>query len=302
VTAGISRAWRVAVTEWHASLRNRRAVVMSLLFVAVAALVMYGTIEIFAAMERELLTTLKLPVSDSPGSVSVALWKSQGFIRFVEHVSRGSLIFADIRGRHPILLAYALFIFKVAPLLTLIVSASRLADDLRSGSARYWLVRATRTEWSVGMFLGEALMLAVAMLAGALAAWGVTVFRLPGWDGAALLPGLLDWTIRAWVYSFAWLGIFVGISHIARSGGKATTLSILALLGACAWPVMLRNFAPDEGFLAGLVNLDAFVPSSVNALLWRRSPSALLQGVTHLVVLGFLYLSVGATLFRRRDV
>jgi len=300
--AGLFRVWRVAATECCASLRNRRAIVMSLLFVAVAALVMYGTIQAFAAMEREVLTTLKLPVSDSPGAVSMTLWKSHSFTRIIEHITGGSLIFADIRGRHPILLAYALFIFQVAPLLTLIVSASRIADDLRAGSARYWLVRVTRTEWSLGMFLGEALMLGVAMATGALAAWSVAAFRMPGMDGVRLLPGLFDWTLRAWVYAFAWLGLFVGISHIARSGGKAMALSILAILGASAWPSLLDNFTADEGILSGLGHLDAFVPSAASALMWRRNPAALLQGVTHLVALAFLYLSLGAMLFRRRDV
>ena len=298
----LRRIGRVAVTECRTSLRNRRALVMTLLFVAVAALVMYWTISAFAAMERELLTTLRLPVSDHPGSVTLTLWKSQSFTRIIEHLTGGSLVFADIKGRHPILLAYALFIFQIAPLLTLVVSASRVADDIRSGTARYWLVRVTRTEWSVGKFIGEAMMLAVSMLVGALAAWAVASCRLPGGDGLRLLPGLLDWTARAWMYAFAWLGLFTGVSHIVKSGGKATALSILAMMGASAWPVALANFTPEEGALSGLAHLDALVPSGASSLMWRRSPAVVFQGVTHLVALAFLYLSFGAAVFRRRDV
>ena len=300
--ASFRRIARVAVTEWRTALKNRRALVMTLLFVAVAALVMYATISVFAAMEREVLSVLHLPASDNPGSVTLTLWKSQSFSRVIEHIAGGSLVFADIRGRHPLLLAYAVFLFQVTPLLTLLVSASRIADDVRSGTARYWLVRVTRAEWSLGKFFGEALMLAVAMLAGALVAWGVAIVRLSGADGVVLLPGLLDWTARAWIYAFAWLGLFMGLSHITKSGGKATALSVLAVLGAAAWSRMLANFLPEEGFWSGLAALDVLVPSGVGTLLWRRSASALLLCVVQLSAVAFLYLSLGAAVFRRRDV
>ena len=296
------RVWTVAATECRAALRNRRAVVSTLLFVAVAGLVMYGTVSAFAAMERELLATLKLPPAEGAGSVTLALWKSPAFTRIMGHLSGGSLVFADIRGRHPILLAYAFFIFQVTPLLTLVTSASRVADDVRCGAARYWLVRTTRTEWSIGKFLGEALMLAVAMLVGALAAWGVAAWRLAGNDWFWLLPGILDWTARAWMYAFAWLGLFCGISHLARSGGKATALSILAMLGAAAWTTMLENLTPEEGPFTWLGHLDAFVPGSAISLMWRRSPAVLFQGVVHLSALALFYLSLGSAVFRRRDV
>ena len=300
--SGVQRVWRVAVTELQASVRDRRAAVMALLFVAVAALVMYWTISAFAAMERELLTTLKLPVSDNTGSVTMTLWKSRGFSNVIEHMTGGSLVFADIRGRHPLLLAYAMFIFQIAPLLTLIVSASRLAADVRSGAARYWLVRVTRTEWSLGKFFGEAMMLAVAMLAGAVAAWCVAAARLTGTDGLGLLPGILDWTARAWMYAFAWLGLFCGMSHVAKSGGKATALAILAMMGAAALPKALENLAAAGPAFAWAEHLDALVPSAAWPLLWRRSVPSVFQGAVHLAALGFLYLSLGAMVFRRRDV
>ena len=302
MTGAFARTWRVAATEWRTSLGNRRALVMALLFVAVSALVMYGTVSAFAAMEREVVALLKLPPSDTPGAVTMTLWKSKLFSNVIAHLCGGSLVFADIRNQHPILLAYAFFIFQVAPILTLVVSATRVADDIRAGTARYWLVRVTRTEWSLGKFFGEAAMLALAMLAGALAAGAVACGRLPGTDGLALLPGLLDWTLRAWVYAFAWLGMFCGLSHLVKSGGKATALSILAMMAAAVWPLALDNLSSALGDVPALAQLDALTPGAAQTLLWRRSPAALVQGVVHLGALAFLYLSVGAAVFRRRDV
>ena len=302
MSGSLARVGRIAAMEWGLAVRSRRAMVMTLLFLAVAAGVMYLTITSFMAIEREVLSSLSLPTDGAPGSAMMTLWKSKPFVRFVEHVSGGSLVFADIRGRHPILLVYAIFLFHVVPLLTLLVSSSRVADDIRSGAARYWLVRVTRTEWSLGKFLGEALMLASAMVVGALAAWGVVLARLPFADGLTMLPGIVDWTLRAWVYAFAWLGLFLGLSHLVKSGGKATALCILALLGAAAWEPMLDNLAENVAGFGWASHLDALVPNSSWTLLWRRSVPAVLEGSVRLASLAFFYLALGATVFRRRDI
>ena len=298
----LARVGRVAAMEWGLAVRSRRAMVMTLLFLAVAAGVMYLTITTFMLLEREVLGSLGLPTDGVPGSAMMTLWKSKPFVRFVEHVSGGSLVFADIKGRHPILLVYAAFLFQIVPLLTLLVSAPRVAVDIRSGAARYWLVRVTRTEWSLGKFLGEALMLASAMAVGALAAWGVVLARLPLAHGAAMLPGILDWTIRAWVYAFAWLGLFLGLSHLVKSGGKATALCILALLVTVAWAPLLDYLAESVAGLGWASHFDALVPNSAWTLLWRRSLPAVLEGVVRLASLAFFYLALGAAVFRRRDI
>ena len=302
MSGSLARIWNVATMEWSVAVRSRRALVATLLFVAVAVGVMYFTISSFTVLERELLQSLGLPASETPGAALMTLWKSKPFVRFVEHVSGNSLVFADIRGRHPLQLVYAVFLFHIVPLLTLLVSASRVADDVRSGAARYWLVRVSRTEWSVGKFFGEALMLALAMVFGAFAAWAVMLCRLPVADAAAMLPGILDWTVRAGAYAFAWLGLFLGLSHVAKLGGKATALGILALLGTAAWSMALRNLAENVAGFSWADHLDALVPNSTWTLLWRRSFAAVLQGVVHLAALAFLYLALGAAVFRRRDV
>ena len=302
MSGALARVAHVAVGEVSTALRSRRALVTTLLFVAVSGLVMYGTVSVFASLESEVVAALGLPASETTGAVSMTLWKSPAFVRFMDHFAGNSLVFADIRGRHPILLAYAMFLFQVVPLLTLLVSASRVADDVRSGTARYWLLRVTRTEWSLGKFFGEALMLAVAMAAGAVAAWSVVLGRLPAAEGLRMLPSVFDWTARAWLYAFAWLGLFLGLSHVVQSGGKAVALGVLSLLGAAAWGLMLRNVAEGVPGFGWAMHLDGLAPNAAWPLLWRRSPSVFLQGAVHLTALAFLYLGLGAAVFRRRDV
>lgn len=298
----LSRVIDVAVADLRSSLRSRRAIVMILLFAAVSALVAYALVSAFSAIEREVVTALGLPPADNPCAVTATLWKSKPFMRFANGFAGGNLVFADIIGRHPLVLAYAFFMFSTVALLTLLVSAPKIADEVRSGAARYWLVRATRDEWSLGKFLGETVLVAVSLSVGSIAAWGVVAFRLPGSTGAVLLPDFVDWTARAAVYAFAWLGLFTGISHVARSGGKAVAFSILAVIAMAALPMALDNLAEVHPLLSFVNGLDVLAPRSAMSLMWRRAPAAFLRGFVHLSAIAFLYTGIGAAIFRRRDV
>jgi len=302
LTGSFARMSQVAIAELGSAMRSRRAIVVLLLFAAVAALLMYCTISTFSTLEEELTSALGLPDAAAPGSVTVALWKSKPFLRFVERMVGDSLVFADIRGCQPVVLAFAGTIFTLVPFLTLLVSSPRIAEDLRNGAARYWLVRVSRTEWTLGKFFGEALLLFVAMLAGAFVAWAVAAVRLPGSSGLAMLPSLIGWSIRAWVYAFGWLGLFMGVSHLVRSGGKATALSILAMLGAGAWGFMLRNLVEHLGVPAFVLHLDVFSPVALKMMLWRNAVPAFAFGAVQLVALSLLFLSLGSAFLRRRDV
>ena len=302
MVASLRRVWTVALVEWRTALRSRRALVVLLLFAVIAGGVMYASVSGLSALEEQVVESLSLPPSETPGSVTMTLWQSKPFARFVERFTNNSLVFADIRGRHPLLLVYAVFLFQIVGLLTLMVSAGRIAEDLRGGAARYYLVRVTCTEWSLGKFFGEAMMIVTAMLIGGVVAWGVLMWRLPVKAALPLLPGVLDWSARASVYAFAWLGIFLGLSHIVKSGGKATALGLLAILGTAAWPVAVRNLVSSLELPAAFQQLDVFAPQSAWTLLWRRSPAVLFQGVVHLAALSFFYLALGSAVFRRRDV
>ena len=298
----VARVFSVAVADVATSLRSRRALVMILLFAAVSAFIAYALVSGFAAIEREVVAALGLPAADNPCAVTATLWKSKPFMRFANGVAGGNLVFADIIGRHPLVLAYAFFMFSTVAILTLLVSAPKIADEIRTGAARYWLVRTTRGEWSLGKFLGETALVAVSLSAGSLSAWAVVAFRLPGSTGAVLLPDFLDWTARAAVYAFAWLGLFTGISHIARSGGKAVAFSIMAMIALSVWPVTLGNAAESWPFLSFVTGLDVLAPHSAMSLMWRRAPAALVRGVFHLSAISFLYAGIGAAIFRRRDI
>jgi len=289
----LDRTLGVARFTCRTALRSRRAIVTALLFAAVGAGVMYLTVGLFAMLETQVATLLSLPATDETGAVTMTLWKSKSFTNAVSHLVGNSLVFNDIRGQHPIVLAFAGIVFSSVPLLTLMVSAPTAAGEIRSGSVRYLLLRVSRNEWALGLFLGEAAVLLASMLLMAVAAGAVAAGRLPGWSGAALLPSLFVWSLRAWGYAVAWLGVCLGVSLAVKTPGKATALATLLMMLFSALGFAIGEYAPW---------LDFIRPQGCQWLLWRGSFSALLEGAVGTLAVAFLWLGLGAAVFARRDV
>ena len=296
------RIGQTALWEWGGAVRSRRALVLLLLYLASAVLCMNGTISILGRMEKELASMLQLPDAGETGVVSASLWKSAPFNRIVRSAVGESPVLDDIFGRHPVELLYAWFVFFCAPLLVVLVSGTRIADDLHSGAVRYMLVRETRLEWSLGKYLGQALMIGVALLASAVGASAVAFCRLPTDVAAALVLPMLNWGLRAWVYSLAWLGLALGLSHITRSPGRATAYGILAICLFGALPPLMDIAHSLGGWPAAVTQVRMLVPAGAEMSLWRFSPVPLVYGAFHLVTLGLVYLMAGVAVFSRSDV
>ena len=297
---GIFRIWQVASAECAGAVRSRRALVMLVLYILSAVFCMTGTITMLGKMESELAAVLQLPESGRTGVVSATLWRSRPFQRMVRAALKNDLVYNDIAGRHPAELAYAWFAFMCAPLLAVLVAGNRVADDLKSGAVRYALVRVTRLEWSLGKYAGQVLMVAFALAASAIGAWLVAVFRLSGVGTLELLPAMFGWGFRAWLYALAWLGLALGVSHVTRSGSRATALGMLAVALCAAWPRLLRLLDWWLG-CPWMHRFDALVPSSAELSLWRRGFVPLFTGGAHLLALGLSYLMLGHAAFARRD-
>ena len=296
------RTIRVALFELAAAVRTRRAIVLVALYLAWSLLGMSAAITALGKMEDRLAEILQVEkVEGKSGVVSAALWKAKPFQQLVRSVVDDSLIYDDIVGKHPAELIYAWIVFLAVPLLTVLVATRRVAEEVKSGAAKYMLLRVTRLEWTLGKYLGIALMMLAGLLVGAIAAWIVAAFRLSGADIPALLPALIVWSVKAWFLSLAWLGLALGVSHLFKSGAKADAVAILLMIAFSVVPAILKGFGSD--WLGGkLLLLVRLFPSSVDAALWRSSFLPVAASATWLVMLGLLYLSVGHAVFARRDV
>lgn len=293
----LRRVLQAGLFELSGALRSRRAVVVTVLYLAASLLGMNGTISVLGKMEREISSALHLDESDSgkSGVVSKTLWQSKSFQRMARSVVGDSPVYDDICGRHPAELIYAWLTFLFVPLLTMLMAANRVADDVHSGAVRYMITRVTRLEWSLGKYVGNALLMALGLFAGALGAWCVAAFRLSGADLASLFASMLGWGAKAWALSLAWLGLALGVSHVVKSGAKATSLGVSALVAFSAASASLSHFGERFAPLARLF------PSGVEHSLWRASFTPVAYASAWLLLLGLMYLTAGYAFFARRD-
>jgi len=219
----------------------------------------------------------------------------------MKHITKNDNVYNDIEGKHPVELFYALLVFFYTPLLVVLVSANRISDDIGSGSIRYIAFRCSRFTWSFGKFLGQAGMIGLALLLSGIGAYAVALIRLHG-TSAELLFNIFGWSLRAWIYAIPFLGLSMGLSHLTRSGSKATILGILAISGCFAISAMDMLFRNASGWKAGFSYIATLVPESHKILLWRSSPIAVATGATWMITLALCYLFLGYLVFRKRDI
>lgn len=299
----LRRLLQSALFELFDAVRSRRALVLIILYLIVSLLTMGGTITALGKMEDQLADTLGIEqVEGKSGLVSATLWKSKPFQRLARHVVDDSLIYDDIVGRHPAELLYAWLVFLFVPLMTVLFTSNRVAGDVRSGAVRYMLTRVTRLEWSLGKYLGNAVLILAGLLVGAVAAWGVAAWKLSGADIPALLPAMVGWSLKAWILSLAWLGMALGVSHLFKTPGKADGVALMMLFVFSVASGVLGLISKFEGFAAKLSFLTSLFPSGVEDALWRASFAPVALASLWLITLGLFYLSLGYARFARRDV
>jgi ABC-type transport system involved in multi-copper enzyme maturation permease subunit len=296
------RTIRSAIFELVAAIRSRRAIVLIVLYVAMSLIVMNGAISVLAKIESPIADVLQVEKTDGrTGAVSAAIWQSKSFQRRVRAMVRNPQVYDDLVGKHPAELVFAWIVFMAVPFLALFVSSRRIADEVKSGAAKYMLLRVTRLEYSMGKYLGIALMILIGLMLGALAAWAVAAIRIYGADIGSLLPSMLMWAVKAWFLSLAWLGLGLGVSHICKSGAKADAISLMMMLTWAILPLLINAFAtgPISEKFTVLVRL---FPSSVSSGLWRSSFMPVTASALWLVMLGLFWFSIGHIWFAKRDV
>jgi len=291
----------IARNEWADALRSRRALGVLILYVAVAALTMNGLLSIILRLEKDLSGLLGLSSAPEPGAVVDALWNSARFRGMVAGAMGSAELARELVGVSPVALAFAGLAFFYTPLLVALLAPSRIAEEIASGSVRYVAVRAPRLAWTFGKLLGQALLIGAGLGLSALAAWGVAVYRLPAANTAVAGAGILVWTLRVWVYAFAFLGLTMGVGHLTRSPGKALAFSVLALIAVAAVAAVGRHYTALWFRAIGPV-LRALTPMEWRGGLWRRSSAHLVPAVAALLSLGLCYLLAGYAVFRRRDL
>lgn len=291
----------VAGNELVDSIRSRRVLITILLYLAgsvAATLIFLHTLQ---GIEKQMIESLGLSATAKTGGVTATLWKSDSFRRLLTDLIGDRDLALSLLNIPPLALFYAWLSFSFAPLLIMLTSATRISEEISSGSIRYLCFRASRLHWIAGKFTGQALQLLVALLLSAIGAWVTGLVRMQSFEPLATATAMLVFTFKVWIYALVFLGLATAISQWCATPNLALTMGFLALIVLAILSPVSTHYAGDGvRRLWDIVNV--LTPQSHRLDLWRDSATRVVPAAIFLVTLTVAYLLAGYARFARRDL
>lgn len=261
----------------------------------------FGFISALHKVEVELAATLGLEGSSSPGAVAEALWNSVTFRNMITHLVGDKEVAKEVLTIPPLALIYGWMAFTFTPILVMLSCPSRIAEEVSSGSARFSLVRVSRTEWCLGKYVGQGLEIIVPLMLSAISAWVVAAFRLNSMAGPEVVLSMILYGWKVWIYCLAFVGIGLGVSQVCRSANQATAIALII------WAILavirgLGEWLKGDGWRRIWEILPMISPSQHQLDLWRISPVHTVTAAIYVITIGLVFFFAGHALFLRRDV
>jgi ABC-type transport system involved in multi-copper enzyme maturation permease subunit len=277
------------------SLRSRKAIVL-------LALYMLGALGAAAIFIR-LLTAIQERLEEEVGRAvdMKELMDSPGMARVVGALAGDADVARAIVAIPPMALFYGWLAMNFVPLLVLFTSSDAISGDLASGAVRFSLFRTDRISWAAGKLIGQTSLMAVGVLVGALACWVMGALWLDAMPMGDTAYWLLRISGRAIVYSFAYLGMVMCASQLARtpirSGGLGLLIMFLAsVVGSVLQAEPIMEQAPK---LFGA--LSKLFPNGHHLGLWHPGVFESGTAVLGLVAIGLGFFALGFWRFSQRD-
>jgi hypothetical protein len=291
----------VARHELRDAVRSRRGMVVLLLFLAGLVGGTLLSIAFIRSIERNLARALIIEPTEGTGSMTATLWKNPSFRSTVTDLVSDASLAETLLATPPLSLFYCGLLFLLTPMLVAMTSSHRLTEELWTGASRFVLFRTSRFAWCLGKFSGQAMVLLIALLASIPVAWAVGWWRMDDYPGVATATTMLVFSLKAWVFGLAYLGMVSGVSLWVRNPGVATALGVIGLAGWSAWFHVSSHYAePGWKFIFEITRL--FAPQAYQVDLLRPGWSQPLPAGLSLLLLGLLGLMAGYLRLRRRDL
>lgn len=291
----------IASHELADSVRSRRVIVLILLYVAGSMAATLIFINVLQKIEVQLADTLGVQASKGTGTATATVWKSDAFRRILKGLAGNSDLANTLLDTPPLAVFFGWLSFTFTPALVMLTSTSRIAEELWSGSARFVLFRASRLNWCLGKFAGQAVQILGALLLSAAGAWLVGVLRMKAFDPGPTAWAMLLFAARAWVYSLAFLGLALAVSQWCAAPNLALALGFLTMIALAVLTGVAGHFAGDGWRRIWDVVL-SLTPGGHRTDLWWGDAAHLIPACVFLVALALAYLAAGYARFGRRDV
>jgi len=294
-------AFRVVVwNELVDAFRSRRAIALFVLYLlgSIASCAMF--VRVLHEVEKELVAGLGLTPPATAGSVTETLWESDVFKHILTELVGDRSVAETLLSVPPLALFYAWLSFIFAPLLVMLLSSPRIAEEVGSGSVRFVLFRTSRSAWCLGKLGGQAVLLAAALLISAAGAWGVGMVRMAGFPPLGSIPYLLVFSARAWIFAWPFLGLALGVSQLTRSPVMATAAGFV-VMGCMFIATGLSHYFTGDGWRQLLDVVYQLSPYGTRAALWHFDAAHMIPATVLLMALGLLYFLLGYAGYVRRD-
>lgn len=199
-------------------------------------------------------------------------------------------------------LFYAMLIFMICPLVSVLIAGPGLAAQAGSGYLRFLVLRGNRLELALAHFKASSLIVLALFLVGALTSFVVSTMTYDGPLGSTAVH-LFRAAFDGFFMSLPYIGLACGASQMLRSGWAAIGVLLIALFGV--WLL---------GFGLNIAEAKAWFPETVVQVLGvlfpdryenpMLDPSYLhkLPWVAGLIALGIAGFFAGFALFRKRDL
>jgi ABC-type transport system involved in multi-copper enzyme maturation permease subunit len=283
------------------SLRSRRAVIWILFFILSAVVASSVFIFTITKIEEQIAEMIRVSTADKPGHLTTSVWESDLFLNQITPLVGDKDLARSLLKTPPITLFYAWFTLWSTPLLIIIICSESISTDISSGAARFIVFRISRLSWCSGKALGQACLLGVALVLGAVCVWGLGYWGLAHFEPVKTATSLIVVTIKTWLYSLSFLGLALGISQAVRSVNWSRSLGLIFFLIIAILSKVANHYAGD-----GLSRLWELVylltPQAHRMTFWRPELSSLAAGITFTTGLGILYFFAGHLILARKDV
>ncbi len=300
-----SSLYGVAVVAWHElldSIKSRRAIVLLLLYLAGSVAGCAIFIKVLHTVENGVEKTIGVSESKKAGATTSVVWKSEVFKQSIIHLTGDRKELVDyLLTFPPLCLYYGWLSFTFAPFLVVMLSSSRISEEVWSGSVRFVAFRTSRLGWCFGKYAGQALQLLLALLISAVGAWLTGYFKLANFDGYSHAAMLLMFALKAWIYCLAFLGLATGISQLISSPNIAMATGIIMLMVFSILSGLASHLSGD-GWRKIWDIIDMLLPGGHDLDMFYTDLRHMLPAIVYLVSLSFLYVMAGYARFGRRDL
>lgn len=282
------------------AVRTRAAAVLS---VALALVHMGGAwvfTEILKAMENSAAEALRVPTTDRPGAMLSVLRDREEFRGLITGMLPDPSLLEWALSLPYLSIGHFWIALGTLPFIAAAAGSEVLSADISNRSLRYEVVRTGRLEVVAGRFLGQALLVFLAVLIANTGTWVMAMVAMVEQPAVAQMATLLAFTPRLCAWSLPFLAIGVGASMMTSNPNTARVLALGATVSTfIAWGLLQGREAQSLGALRPALEL--LFPQAHMFALWDSglgwvAPSAIL-----LVFAGAI-LVAAYPLFARRNL